>query len=210
MKSKFNNYGKCLFQITLLSTLILAGGCAVKPKIIAPDYSPPPSIAVLPMSNESNDLRGPEYVRKVFVRGMESRGYSVQPIQETDELLKSKLGITEGGQLGSTIPPKVCETLGVEAAIYGNLIDFKYVNVGFYQNKSVEANFKMVAKNGQTLWEDQRNASKKEIQVDLKEAGKALARGLTEKMAGNLFDSPLYEQVHQLVRMALSTLPRAN
>ena len=211
MKSKFNNPGRSAWKpIPLLSALLLAGGCAVKPKMLAPNFAPPARIAVLPMANESNDLQGPEFVRQVFVRSMENRGYVIAPISETDELLKAKLAITDGGQMGSTTPQKVCAVLGVDAAVYGILLDFKFVNIGFYQNKFVEANFKMIAKDGQQLWEDQRKAARKEVQLNLKDAGDALARGLTEKMAGNLFNSPLSEQVHQLVRMAVSTLPRAN
>ena len=97
MKSKFNNPRKsALKQIALLSALLLAGGCVLKPKMLAPNFAPPARIAVLPMANESNDLRGPEFVREVFVRNMENRGYAIAPVSETDDILKTKLAINKG------------------------------------------------------------------------------------------------------------------
>lgn len=189
--------------------LAFLAGCALQPKMIAPNYVPPRTIAVLPMANQSTDLRGPEYVRQVLIRNLESRGYIVAPVKETDEILRTKLGITDGGQMGSAVPAKICQALKVDAAVYGELIDFKFLNVGVYQNKLVEARFKLVGKDGQALWEDQRKASRKYIGTSLKEARNALAIGLAEKMVGNILKAPLYEQVQQVVRMAVSTLPKA-
>ena len=94
----------------LFIAVILLAGCAVKPKMISPNYAAPARIAVLPMSNQSNDLKGPEYVREVFIRNLESRGYVVASVKETDELLRTKLGITDGGQLRSTTAEKICKT----------------------------------------------------------------------------------------------------
>lgn len=190
--------------------LSLLTGCALKPKMIAPGYVPPQKIAVLPMSNQSNDLKGPEYLRQEFVRHMEKRGYNIIPAAEVDEILRTKLGITDGGQLNSTTPQKVGGELNVDAVVYGDVLEFKFLNVGFYQNKLVEANFKMVdSKSGQPLWEDQRKASRKELQTSLKGAGQALARGVAEKAVGNIFGIPLYEQVQSVVKMVVSTIPRA-
>ncbi len=161
------------------------------------------------MTNQSNDLRGPEYVRQEFARALEGKGYQLQSLQETDEILRAKLGITDAGQLNVSTPKEVGALLGVDGLIYGELIDFKFVNIGFYQNKFVEANFKMIeVRSGQPLWGDQRKASRKEVRPDRKEAGKAFARGLVEKAAGNMSGTPLYEEVQGAVRMILSTLPR--
>lgn len=185
-------------------------GCAIKPRVLVPNYVPPQKVAVLPMTNQSNDLRGPEYVRQEFVHSLETLGYNIQPISETDETLRTKYGITEGGQLGSLTPDQIGKVLGVEAIIYCDLIDFKFINIGVYQNKFVEANFRMVdPKTGTVLWEDQRKASRKQIQTDMKEATKTFARGLAERALGNMLNLPLEEQVRAVVRRALSTLPRA-
>ena len=200
-----------IFQRAVFYSAVLAllAGCALKPKMLAPNYVPPKKIAVLPMNNQSNDLKGPDYVRKELVQHLEKRGYVVEPTQETDEILTTKLGINDGGQLASTTPQKVGEILGVDAVIYGDLLNFKFVNIGFYQNKLVEANFKMVDREGNALWEDQRKATRKEIQTNLKSAGDALARGVAEKALGNMMGIPLYEQVQAVVRMTVSTLPSA-
>ena len=199
-----------IFQrVFFYSALALLAGCALKPAMIAENYVPPKRIAVLPMNNQSNDLKGPDYVRNELVQRLQNRGYEVSSIQETDEILRTKLGISDGGQLGSLTPQKVGETLGVDAVIYGDLVNFKFVNVGFYQNKLVEAHFRMVDRSGTALWEDQRKASRKEIQTNLKAATDALARGVAEKALGNMAGVPLYEEVQAVVRMTVSTLPSA-
>ena len=181
---------------------------AVKPMFLAPGFAPPEKIAVLPMSNQSNDLRGPELVRKEFVRHLQDKGYLVVPCEAVDETLRTEFGITDGGQLNSTTPQNLEKKLKVDALIYSDLVDFKFVNVGFYQNKYVEADFKMVdAKTGQLLWEDQRQATRKQIQTDPKKAADAFARGLAEKALKNALNVPLQEEVEMVVRRALSTLP---
>ncbi len=201
--------GKAGFWSVIALTLVLAG-CALKPKFLMQGYTPPRKVAVLPMANQSNDMKGPEYVRQEFIRMIEKRGYTVMPATETDEMLRTKLGVTEGGQMNSTTPQKAGEALGVDAVVYGDLINFKFLNIGFYQNKLVEANFRMMeTKSGQALWEDQRKASRKQVQTSLKGAGQAMAGGLVEKAVGNMLGVPLYEQVQAVVRMATSTLPKA-
>lgn len=205
------NYRKNLSLTALCALLLAVAGCALKPKFLAPGYVPPQKVAVLPMSNQSNDMKGPDYVRKEFVRMIEKKGYTVVPAAETDELLRTKLGITEGGQLNSTTPQKVGAALNADAVVYGDLLEFKFMNIGFYQNKLVEANFRMLdSKTGQPLWEDQRKASRKQIQTSLKGAGQALGAGLAEKAIGNIFSVPLYEQVQAVVRMISSTLPKGH
>ncbi len=188
---------------------LLFAGCSLKPKMIVPNYVAPQKVALLPMANRSNDLKGPEYVRSELARLIEARGYNIIPPAESYEVLRTKLGITDGGQLGSATPQKVAEALGVDAVIYGDLLEFKFMNVGFYQNRLVEAGFKMVGKDGRALWEDQRKSSRKEIQTTLKSAGDALARGVAEKAVENMFQVPLFEQVQAVARMAASTLPKA-
>lgn len=195
--------------LTFLVLSFVLAACALTPKLLVSGYTPPNKIAVLPMNNQSNDMRGPEYVRQEFVRHLHSRGYEVLPIDATDEILRTKFGITDGGQLNSVTPEKIGSALDVDAVIYGELIDFKFLNVGFYQNRLVEANFKMVeTKSGQPLWEDQRRSSKKELQTSLRGAADALAKGVAERAVGNVLNIPLQEQVQSVVRMALSTLPR--
>lgn len=203
MKRHYSGTIACLILAAFLT------GCALKPKMIVADYAPPKKLAVLPMSNQSNDLRGPEYIRKEFVRYLQKRGYIVSPLEETDVVLREKFGVTDGGQLNAVTPVQVSEALGVDAVVYGDLIDFKFVNVGVYQNKLVEANFKMVDRSGRPLWEDQRKATKKELNLSLRKAGKSLAKGVTEKAVGNILNIPLYEQVKIVVKQITSTVPKA-
>lgn len=203
---------KNLARAALFGALLaLLAGCALKPKYLAPGYAPPQKIAVLPMANQSNDLKGAEVVRQEFFLKIRDRGYELISMQETDDLLRTKFGITDGGQLNSTTTQKLGEALNVDGVIYGDLLKFQFLNVGFYQQKVVEANFKLVdVKSGQPLWEDQRKAiGGIKVETVPKEAAKAFGRGLAEKAVENILQIPLYEQVQQVVRRAVATLPSA-
>ncbi len=192
--------------IAILAAML--AGCAVKPKMISSNYVPPQKIAVLPMANLSNDLQGPEYIRQEFIRHLTRHGYRIIDAAQTDEILRTKLGITDGGQLGSSTPQKICEALGVDAAVYGQVIDFKFQNIGFYQNKYVEVSFKMVDRRGEALWEDQRKASHKELALSPEAAKRALVGGLVNRAVGKMLKVPLYEEVQTVVRVAVASLPK--
>jgi len=177
--------------------------------MLSTHYATPQILAVLPLSNQSTDIDAPGYIRQEFIKHLSHRGYQIQDTARTDEILKSKFGVNEGGQLNSTTPQKLCKGLGVDAVVYGEIEDFKYLNVGFYTNKSVAATFKMINGNGEQLWEDQRKASRKQVALSMDDAKRKLAAGLVDKIVGKMLKVPLYEEVQRVVRVAVSTLPRA-
>ena len=55
-------------------------------------------IAVLPMKNDTNDVDGPNVVRKRMIEALENRSYMVKDVKETDQLLRDQMGINLGGQ----------------------------------------------------------------------------------------------------------------
>ncbi|TBR20731.1 tetratricopeptide repeat protein, partial [bacterium] len=70
-------------------------------------------IAVLPMGNLTNDLKGPGVLRALFHERLGRRGYLLAPLEDVDRVLRERLGVTDGGQLAGVTPQRLGEALGV-------------------------------------------------------------------------------------------------
>ena len=183
-------------------------GCVAKPKFIVNDYTPPMTVAILPFNNFTNDLDGPVYVRKIFSERLKYRGYIVKSIDETDNVLRG-IGITDGGQLSAFKPEKIGEALNVDGLFYGDLLEFSYITVGFYNKRAVSVSLKLLdAKNGNLLWHDEKKVAKTEVALSSQEALKAFKHHIIEKTVEKTFRVPLREEVEELVNKILLTLPR--
>ncbi len=203
MRKDFRNYS---FSILVFFGLFLFG-CVVKPKYIIDNYSPPVTVAVLPFNNFTNDLDGPVYVRKILSRRLSEKGYIVKPINETDEILRS-IGITDGGQLSAFKPEKIGADLKVDGLFYGDLLEFNYITVGFYNKKSVALNLKLLdSKTGKILWEDEKKVSKTELAFSSEEALKKFKDRMIEKTIEKTLRVPLKQEVEKLIQKILLTLP---
>src|SRR3990172_4138351 len=119
------------------------------------DYSNPlKRVAILPVKNDTNDVDGPEVMRKKMAHALERRSYVVKDLKETDQILRDRMGITLGGQLSLTTAQKLGKELGVEGVLYGTLMDFDETTLGAINVKKVRGKFKLVnTMTGQSVWE---------------------------------------------------------
>ncbi len=123
-----------------------------------PRYPPNPStpvytLAVLPFYNATNDVGGPVAIREEFQKRAARMHYMPMPLKEVDSLLLNRMGITLGSQLELTDPAALGELLGVDALVYGYVLNFDNVTTGVYNMKKVRAGFKMVdARTGEVIW----------------------------------------------------------
>ncbi|MBD3270939.1 MAG: hypothetical protein GF384_00190 [Elusimicrobia bacterium] len=188
-------------------TFLLLNACAIKPKYLSNDFTAPGMIAVLPMHNHTNDLDGPDMVRRLMYELLPQRGYTSLALPMIDEKLREH-GITDGGQLSAVNPQELASWLGVDGLLFGDLLEFGYLNVGFYRRRLVQAEFRLVdARTGEKLWVDERTVSRKEITLDSKEARKAFAVGLAEKTIGSMLNVHLKREARECVTKILRTLP---
>ena len=135
-------------------TMILAGCHLPHPPLPTDPSNPLKRVAVLPMTNETNDVDGPNTVRQKMVEALTNHSYVVQDIKETDQILRDQMGINLGGQLSLTTPKKLGETLGVEGVLYGTLMDFDETTTGVYNARKVRGMFKLVnTATGQPVWQ---------------------------------------------------------
>jgi hypothetical protein len=145
-------YAKKVFLFFALALFV--SSCAARLPIYAPDVTNPVyTVAVLPFYNATNDVGGAEALRLEFHRRIARRHYNAIPLKEVDELLYNRMGITLGSQLELTDAVELGRTLGVDALVYGYVLDFDDVTTGLYNVKKVRAGFKLVdALTGETIW----------------------------------------------------------
>lgn len=171
---------------------LAAAGCAGRKEAVRGPEPPPPAsgplVAAAPMENRSNDLDASEVVRGAFVEGLRGRGWNVMPTAESDRLLREGLGISYGGQLGSTTPREVCEALGVEAVFYGDVLEWNKTTTGIYNTVVVEAAVRLYARDGTLLWEDRDRQSK---QLVPRGGGRDLGAQIIGLAVGNLLLNPV-------------------
>jgi len=136
--------------------LAFIGGCALPmPGPAGDPYNPIKRLAVLPLVNNTNDVDAPEFVRERLVAALEARLYNVQPLEETDQILRDQLGISIGGQLEMADQQELARTLGVEGLLYGDLMDFHETTTGVYNSRNVRGRFMIVnAADKGTFWQN--------------------------------------------------------
>ncbi len=147
---------RILLSSVLIFSMMLMSGCAglmVGPP--ANPNNPLKRVALLPLKNDTADVGGPSFVREKMMNKLEKYHYSIKPLEETDQILRDRLGITLGGQLEMASIKALKKELDVEGLLFGTLMDFKETSVGVYNVRKVRGKFKMVnAVTGQTFWEN--------------------------------------------------------
>lgn len=191
-----------------LAALALAA-CAYGPRpYLKPGYSPPPSLAVLPLRNETLSLDGPDVVRYwLDQRLAEKKGYPTLPLERVDEALRS-LGVTDGGQLGSVEPRDLGAALGVRALVYGDLLDFDYRTTGLLNVRKVRVRVRMVdAATGERLWEAEGTGAESSGGLGGGAALKAALTHVGTQWAEKAAQSPLRTETWDAVWNAIESLP---
>lgn len=192
-----------------LLALLAFAACAPSTFALKPGYKPPALLAVLPMYNQTPDLQGPDVVRYWFdQRLQEKKRYSTLPLERVDAGLR-ELRITEGGKLRAATPQIIGEKLGVDAVVYGDLIDFTYQPTGLLNVRKVKAEFRMVdCRTGETLWAGRGGANSE----GATSGAAALQSGLkkaTATLAETAANSPLRTEVWDMIWNAIEFLPDA-
>jgi hypothetical protein len=188
--------------------LVLLVGCAASKVFIAGNYTFTGKVAVLPLSNESNDLDAPIFLRTLLQNGLAARGFQVLPLTQIDSQLKTE-GFTDGGQLKATTPQKIGEWTGADTLLYTTIENFDYINVGFYSQRKVKIVASLFdARTGERLWETEREASTRAVATNKKDAEQLFAVQLAVKAVEKAAHTPLKLESLSTVNQLLNTLPR--
>ncbi|MBI5827283.1 MAG: DUF799 family lipoprotein [Deltaproteobacteria bacterium] len=187
MKKRYSSYGiEKRFIFILFALVLLAGGCAFHAMGPPPNPGNPyQSVAILPLYNATNDVDGPKMVRELADERVRHMHYDVKPVNEVDQILRDRMGVTLGAQLELTTPQKLGEELGVDAVLYGYLLNFETVTAGVYNVKKVRAGFRLVdTKTGRTIWAGGLGVKQELSSGGLLGAGVGAARNLQDAREG--------------------------
>ncbi len=162
-----------------LVVLVWIWGCAPSYTLVRDFKSRRPrTVALLPVLNDTNDLDAPKDMRPLIYKALIGRGYLVQPLAETDALLKSR-EIDEAGQIYTMTYRELGDLLKTDALLVSNVLDWSTVYIIAYSSVTVEANFKLIdAKTETTLWESGKKISKRNVATDKDSAIKTLEGAL--------------------------------
>ncbi len=200
-------------KVSALGPIALLGcflsvGCAGPKVYLSRDYVCPQKIAVLPMANETTDLDGPPFVRQLIFNNIAGRGYTLVPTAEIDEKLLAQ-GFTDGGQLGAATPQKVGEWVGADGLFYGTLVNFSYINLGYYWQRKVTIFGRLVsAQTGEKLWEAERTWMTLNVVTRADQAKKQFLVQLGTQAMEKTLHVPLQAESRIAVQRLIDTLPR--
>ena len=142
--------------LVFMSVIALIAGCAMPmPKPSGDPGNPIKRLAVLPLVNNTNDVDAPEFVRERLVEALAARWYNVQPLEETNQILRDQMGISLGGQLEMADNREMAQMLGVEGLFFGDIMDFHETTTGVYNSRNVRGRFRIVnAANDAIFWQN--------------------------------------------------------
>jgi len=140
----------------LFLLLVFLTGCSGIPMGPTGDPSNPiKRLAILPLQNDTTDVDAPNFVREKLASAVQKRLYNVQPPEETDRILREKLGITLGGQLGMATTAQLREELQVEGLLYGTLMNFEETTTGLVNVRKVRGKFRIIdTSTGSVFWKN--------------------------------------------------------
>jgi hypothetical protein len=195
---------RSIASLAVALTLIALSGCKVPPPPKPLDIK---TIAVLPFDNESNDLNAPDIMQLLVYKSLVGSIYQVSDIKETNAFLE-KVGIVDGGQLAIVDPVKLGKDMGVQGLMFGYVEDFHYANVGYYLERKVTLQLRLVeVATGATLWSNRHTAATRLLTLDSKEAASAFGAGLADQFIDKLFKKPLQREAQEATIMTLRGLP---
>lgn len=202
---------KKLNNVSLVVLVILAGCAAPAREFrIASGFnaSVTEHVALLPFSNQTTDLRGPEMIRNLVYEKLRNWGYVLKPLDWVDAKLMD-LGITDAGQLPALEPSELSQALEVDAICYGELQQFTFQNIGFFVKRAVSLKLSFVSgSSGEVLWEGSDRASSNNLYLDKKKAKKAFVAGMAIKALENILKAPLYAESKLAVQRLFKKVPR--
>jgi len=180
-------------MLALSVLLVLAAGAGCAPGVRKPRHLTPfpAQLALLPLDNHAVSLAAPVLIRRLLEMYLVGGQYHPAPAAEVDEKLRA-IGITDGGQVRSVTPAKLGETLGADALLMGEVLTFKYTNIGIYSKREVEVHLKLVlAATGEVLWEDTRKEANSKAGFTADAIKENLVGGLSTELVEKAMKDPL-------------------
>jgi len=193
-----------MFSSALMAPFLLAvTACKVPPP------KPPlvQTLAILLFDSEANNVDAPAIMQKLVYEALQGTAYQLADFDMVNKKLNDN-GIVDGGQLAAADPVKIGKDMGVQGLVYGNVASFGYANIGFYSQRKVELELKVVdVGTGQTLWENTGSGVTRQVALNKADAQRNLAAGLADQLVDKAMKNPLAEESRLATLQTLRTLP---
>lgn len=160
--------------------------------------------ALLPFSDETTSIDGPVLARQLVFAQLKEAGYSLVPLEKTDEALRSR-GFSDGGQLGAAKPEELAAWLGAGRLLYSNLTDYGEIMAGVYNRRMVKGSFRAWEAGEKEIAFEESVVSVKTPKSLLGGLAGQLAKGLVERLKNR----PLAYEAGIFSRQAAENLPAA-
>lgn len=123
----------------ILSDLASGARLVARSEAAASWFSLP--VAVLPFSDETTSVDGPENLRRMTAEALSQGGYAVLPADEVD-LNMRRHGFSQGGQLSKGQPGDFARWTGAKRLVFGHIAEFRNVMLGFIGRREVSGDFR--------------------------------------------------------------------
>jgi len=160
--------------------------------------------ALLPFSDETTSIDGPVLARQLVFAQLKEAGYSLLPLEETDERLRRR-GFGDGGQLGAAKPEDLAAWLGAGRLVFGEITDYGEIMAGVYNRRMVKGGFRVWAPGEKELSFAESVVRVKTPKSLLGGLAGQLAKGLVERVK----NKPLAYEAGVFSRQAAENLPAA-
>ena len=139
--------------LAVLLVLSLAG-CATRPP--GPDLSAfrtaaPRSVLIVPIVNKTLEVEASNYMLTTLPIPIAEKGYYVFPVNTVKVVLEHE-GLYEPERVRAVEPSKLAELFGADAILYVSINRWDAQYVVLSTVVTVELDYKLVGKTGQTLW----------------------------------------------------------
>lgn len=204
------------FLYLLLSAILISSCGAPVAKFVAPDYSKPRKIAILPTTNQTVDVKGSQVFRKILYRELKKKKYTkLLDISVVDSLLNEE-GITDGGQLTTMGNEELFTVLNVDGLMFVELLVCGIRAMDLDAVNRVKANLKLYAPPDKLVWEDEReekSETKKLSSGDILQIiiGQIFFEFIGKAIIGSaeraLLEHECKLEMQKLIKKSLKTLP---
>jgi hypothetical protein len=192
---------------TFAGVVVVLGlaGCSRTLRAVDPSFNAPLSVAVLPLENQSNDLRASDEFRLLLSYGLQDRGFPIANPEDVEAFLRTR-GILDGGQISRYTPEQYCAMLGTKAVITGVVEKASLKTLGIYNSNEFRVRLQMYV-GGKLVWADTSEQIERSAAVSMNAiANKAIDR-VADKALRKLRGHPLQNQMEQSTFELLAPFP---
>ena len=142
--------------VVVMVFLALLSGCAIPPAktdLSAFYAHKPRSIVVVPVVNDTTEIRASPVFVSTITQPLAERGYYVFPVYLTDLVLQD-FGLAEAGHIHQLPPQRLFELFGADAALFITIKDWSSKYILLASTVAVEMDYELKdTRTGTVLWQ---------------------------------------------------------